>query len=81
MIDIYRYIFLCHSHVTQTYPQVKTEESLPPLMLHSSSPTANKLFANDDMYSHIHGSLVIGKDSVTLKPASEQLVESYENIR
>ena len=43
-----------------TTEQVKTEDTLPPLMLHSDSVTSNKLFVNDDMYCHVHGGLVIG---------------------
>ncbi|XP_063693429.1 ankyrin and armadillo repeat-containing protein-like [Bolinopsis microptera] len=63
-----------------TTEQVKTEDTLPPLMLHSDSVTSNKLFVDDDMYCHVHGGLVIGKNCVTLKPATEKLVESYESI-
>eukprot|EP00116_Pleurobrachia_bachei_P000564 sb/3460826/ len=65
---------------TLTSEQVKTEDTLPPLMVKTTCPTANKLFAEDSMYAHLHGGLVIGKDVVTLAPASPQLVASYDNI-
>ena len=49
-----------------TTEQVKTEDNLPPLMLHSDSVTSNKLFVDDDMYCHVHGGLVIGMCNLVL---------------